>query len=139
MSIVESSRLTWPWTQCKILLILQNMAWIETSFKTSEEHERLINRIHQCFYKGTHKTRNGPWIPHISLAYDNEECPISQDYLNGLLIRFPTLAFPRRIRSVSLWDLNGTIDRWTLIDRACLDMSSSPIVSDEEEVSPDEI
>lgn len=120
-------------------LYLQSMAWIETSFKTSEEHERLIDRIHQSFYKGTQKTRNGPWSPHISLAYDNEECPISPSYLDDLLARFPTLAFPRRISSVSLWDLNGTIDRWTLIDRACLDMNTSPIVSDEEEISQDGI
>ncbi len=112
---------------------MQNMAWIEASFKASKQHERLIDQIHHCFFKGTDEIRKSPWVPHISLAYNNEECPISNQYLDTLVERFPTLAFPRRIDAVSLWDLNGTIDQWTLVDRAYLEMSISSVVSDEEQ------
>lgn len=107
------------------------MAWIEATFKTSKQHEQLLDIIHQCFYKGTDRTRNAPWVPHVSLAYDNEDCPISKEYLDTLVQRFPTLAFPRKINYISLWDLNGTIDQWTLMDRVSVQPSTSSIVSDE--------
>ena len=108
------------------------MAWIEATFKTSPEHERIMDEIFQCFYKGTNKVRSGTWHPHVSFAYDNEDCPISKEYLRTLVERFPTLAFPRKVQSISLWDLNGTIDQWTLLDRVPLNLQSSSIVSDEE-------
>jgi hypothetical protein len=101
------------------------MAWIETSFKTSIDLERLIDQTFECFYGENGETRNGPWSPHISLAYDNEECPIPAEYLHTLVQRFPTLTLPRKARSVSLWDLNGTIDQWKLVDRFPLDLKTS--------------
>lgn len=110
----------------------QNMAWIEATFKTSPEHERIIDQIHECFYKETGASRSGTWNPHISLAYDNEDCPISNEYLGTLIERFPSLAFPRKIQSISLWNLNGTMNQWCLLDRIPLVGPSSIIVSDEE-------
>ena len=94
-----------------------NMAWIEASFETSNEHEKLLDQMHENFYKGTGKQRSGPWSPHISLAYDNEECPISNEYLASLVERHPTLALPRKVEALSLWNLNGRINEWSLVDR----------------------
>ena len=94
-----------------------NMAWIEASFETSTEHEKLLDQMHEIFYKGTGKQRSGPWSPHISLAYDNEECPISNKYLASLVERHPTLALPRKVEALSLWNLNGRINEWSLVDR----------------------
>jgi hypothetical protein len=107
------------------------MAWMEVSFKTSPKHEHCIDQIFQCFYNTTDKIRRGPWCPHLSLAYDNEECPISDEYLKDLIQRFPTLALPRRIQSLSLWNLNGTMDQWSMMDRLDLNSRrSSTTVSD---------
>ena len=94
-----------------------NMAWIEASFETSNEHEKLLDQMHENFYKGTGKQRSGPWSPHISLAYDNEECPISNKYLASLVERHPTLALHRKVEALSLWNLNGRINEWSLVDR----------------------
>jgi len=96
------------------------MAWMEVTFKTSQEHENLIDHLFQCFYNNTGKVRSGPWHPHLSLAYDNDDRPISQDYLKDFVERFPTLALPRKVESLSLWNLNGTIDQWSLVDRISL-------------------
>lgn len=90
---------------------------MEVTFTTSQEHENCLDQVFQCFYNNTGKTRSGPWCPHLSLAYDNEDRPISHEYLEHLLKRFPTLALPRRVESLSLWNLNGTIDQWSLMDR----------------------
>eukprot|EP00429_Kryptoperidinium_foliaceum_P038562 CAMPEP_0176178206 /NCGR_PEP_ID=MMETSP0120_2-20121206/91311_1 /TAXON_ID=160619 /ORGANISM="Kryptoperidinium foliaceum, Strain CCMP 1326" /LENGTH=249 /DNA_ID=CAMNT_0017516355 /DNA_START=13 /DNA_END=762 /DNA_ORIENTATION=- len=115
---------------------LMNMAWMEATFKTSDEHERLIDHMFDCFFKGTGDVRQSKWAPHISLAYDNEDCPIPKEYLYNMVERFPSLAYPRKVQSLSLWDLNGTIDQWTLLDRIPLRQStaSANVVSDVESV-----
>src|SRR5687767_11153251 len=60
---------------------LQDMAWIEISHDTSEEHEMLIDLFYEAFYNNAHVKRKRPWLPHTSLAYDNPEFPIPLEYL----------------------------------------------------------
>jgi hypothetical protein len=92
------------------------MAWIEITFKTSEEHEALLDLVHKCFHRDSDILRVEPWSPHISLAYDNPEFRISEEYLLSIVERFPTLERRRRIEAISLWRTSETIDKWERLD-----------------------
>jgi len=98
---------------------------MEVTYKTSPEHEKCIDHLFRCFYE---QSRNGErWCPHLSLAYDNEDRPIApQEYLEDLVKQFPTLYTLRRVESLSLWNLNGTMDQWSFVDRIRLPISTSP-------------
>jgi hypothetical protein len=93
------------------------MSWIEVTIETSEEHEALLNLVHDCFHLDSTVLRQKPWCPHISLAYGNPEMPISPEYLATLIQRFPTLQRRRRVKAITLWKTDGTIDQWKCLER----------------------
>jgi hypothetical protein len=92
-----------------------DMAWIENSFETSEEHETFLDLLYRAFYERPWK--RPPWCPHISFAYDNEVNPIPDDVLFQLIDSYPTLKNNRKITGISLWSTEGTIDQWKCLDR----------------------
>lgn len=98
------------------ILLLQDMSWMEISYKTSKEHEQLINLAHDCFHFDTTIVRQNSWAPHISIAYDNPETPISKEFLTSLMAQYPTLQRQRRLKALSLWRTEGTIDQWECLE-----------------------
>jgi hypothetical protein len=94
------------------------MAWIEITFKTSALHEKIVDMIYYTFYDDeTQQQRKGPWVPHISLAYDSETSPIPMDILSQVIERYPTLQKDRKITGISLWRTEGKMESWTCLDR----------------------
>jgi hypothetical protein len=93
------------------------MAWMEVTYETSAEHEKLLDRVRDCFIDRKEAPVREPWAPHASLAYANPESPMSLELLEDLLVRFPTLKRTRRIVGVSLWSTQGTIDQWKCLDQ----------------------
>lgn len=97
-----------------------DIAWSELTLKTNEHHETLLDRVYSIFYKGAKRTSQ-PWNPHLSLAYDNptEDTPVTIGRTMELLQSYPSLIQQgeRKIRSISLWDTNGTIREWKCLDR----------------------
>ena len=102
---------------------IQDMSFIEVTYQTTEQHETLLDLVHECFHHDNHSAqqRSGPWCPHVSLVYDNPERPISQVYLEGLVQRYPSLQKGRRLNAISLWKTKGTIDQWKLLERRSLE------------------
>ena len=59
------------------------MAWAEVSLATTQEHEEHIDALHKLFYDRPssedspsieeYVPRSSPWVPHLSLLYDNPE------------------------------------------------------------------
>lgn len=129
-----------------------DMAWAEVSFATSPFHEALINALHKLFYchatettgrqssfssneekKEEYVPRSTPWVPHLSLCYDNPEGlnadglsrPSIEKFLND---KCPTLnsvldessgdiKFSRAVSGISLWRTAGRMDQWKCLDR----------------------
>mmetsp|Transcript_28338 Transcript_28338/g.48175 ORF Transcript_28338/g.48175 Transcript_28338/m.48175 type:complete len:437 (+) Transcript_28338:101-1411(+) len=138
-----------------------DMAWAEVSFATSPEHETLINALYDVFYRrrsvvipdsssssssssSTHSNeekeeveqayppRTKPWVPHLSLCYDNPEGfgpnltrLLIEDYMRE---KCPTLAsvldddptgvkFSRAVSGISLWRTAGTMAEWKCLER----------------------
>ena len=79
-----------------------NIAWAELTFRTNYDHEKALDALYRHF--DVPYTRNEPWTPHISLAYDNPEdsCLNIADTIN-YVSQNPTLMQPRRIKAISLW------------------------------------
>jgi hypothetical protein len=98
------------------LFLRQDMAWAEISFATSPEHERLVDALHDIFYrpalanstymesasdfdceekKEDYPYRSQLWAPHLSLCYDNPEgfgCTLSRSLFEQFLKeKCPTL------------------------------------------------
>mmetsp|Transcript_26639 Transcript_26639/g.63883 ORF Transcript_26639/g.63883 Transcript_26639/m.63883 type:complete len:428 (-) Transcript_26639:3297-4580(-) len=128
-----------------------DMAWAEVSFATSPEHEMLINALYDMFYrrsasslelrsscsndeekKDEHAPRSGPWVPHLSLCYDNpegfgpilsrsliekfmkEECPTLKNAIDDI---DNAVKFSRAVSGISLWRTAGTMDEWECLER----------------------
>ena len=136
------------------------MAWAEVSFATSPEHETLINSLHELFYnrpssslasivssslddvkeekKEEYVPRSTPWVPHLSLCYDNpenlghtisralieqfmnEKCPTLRTVLddsNGCKDNGDCVKFTRAVSGIALWRTTGTMAEWKCLDR----------------------
>lgn len=128
-----------------------DMAWAEVSLATSPEHEKLIDALYDIFYRcsgesssssseeGTdseYEPRSNPWVPHLSLCYDNpegfgpnlsrsgvedfmmEQCPTLENILDdsgdggG-----DNINFTRAVSGISLWRTRGRMDQWKCLDR----------------------
>lgn len=125
-----------------------DMAWAEVSLVTSPDHEALIDALHGVFYKRTAEPadltpqseekkeectlRSKPWVPHLSICYDNPEglgpnlC--RSEFVDFLREKCPTLKsiinecdddvyFSRAVTGISLWRTAGTMNQWTCLDR----------------------
>lgn len=107
-----------------------DMAWMEGSFETNENHELLLDLLYNAFYNDSdelttlqqeqQQKQRHPWAPHVSFAYDNENNPIPDEVLLDLIETYPTLKNDRRVTGISLWSTEGTIDQWKCLDRVCL-------------------
>lgn len=127
------------------------MAWSEISLKTSPEHETILNALYDIFYrrpgasaepapssssdeekKEEYVPQSNPWVPHLSLCYDNPEGfgPNLSRFLieKFLLEKCPTLVnvlsddeggieFARAVSGISLWKTAGRMDEWKCLDR----------------------
>eukprot|EP00571_Detonula_confervacea_P012376 CAMPEP_0172302698 /NCGR_PEP_ID=MMETSP1058-20130122/4368_1 /TAXON_ID=83371 /ORGANISM="Detonula confervacea, Strain CCMP 353" /LENGTH=418 /DNA_ID=CAMNT_0013013273 /DNA_START=59 /DNA_END=1315 /DNA_ORIENTATION=- len=127
-----------------------DMAWAEVSLATSPEHETLIDALYDIFYhrsaasaevassfssgeekKEEYVPRSNPWVPHLSLCYDNpegfgpnlsrssiekfmkEKCPTLENVLDdsdGGDVKFT-------VSGISLWKTAGTMNDWKCLDR----------------------
>eukprot|EP00984_Skeletonema_dohrnii_P003196 scaffold1065_cov114-Skeletonema_dohrnii-CCMP3373.AAC.5 len=127
-----------------------DMAWTEISFATSPEHESLISELYDIFYrrdttrlaaanasltdekKEEYPPRTQPWVPHLSICYDNPEgfgtILTRQSFQDFLKNKCPTLAaaaessdstvkLTRAVSGVSLWNTAGTMADWKCLDR----------------------
>lgn len=118
------------------------MAWAEVTFATSPEHEALIDSLYNLFYtKPTsnsqsthHATRSVPWVPHLSLCYDNpdgfphnlsrksikkfihEKCPALESAIDHNRSS-EGVSFSRGVSGISLWRTAGTMSQWECLDR----------------------
>ena len=129
------------------------MAWAEVSLSTSPDHEMLITALYDIFYrrytnkgessshdsnheekKDEYVPRSGPWVPHLSLCYDNPE-GFGPNLSRSLIAKFmrekcPTLEcildlddseegvkFSRAVSGISLWRTTGTMAEWKCLDR----------------------
>eukprot|EP00804_Cyclotella_cryptica_P027455 CCRYP_008875-RB/>CCRYP_008875-RB protein AED:0.06 eAED:0.06 QI:177/1/1/1/1/1/3/340/316 len=116
-----------------------DMAWAEVTFATSQEHEALIDALYGLFcsrpiHSSPATPRSIPWVPHLSLCYDNPE-GFGPNLSRGAVQKFisekcPTLKsaihnnssceevkFSRSVSGISLWQTAGTIDQWKFLDR----------------------
>jgi hypothetical protein len=93
-----------------------SIAWAELTLKTNAEHEKAVDQVHNLFEVPT--PRQGPWTPHISLAYDNPEDSVLnvQDTVS-YVISHPSLMQSRRVKAISLWNTAGKMADWQCLDR----------------------
>mmetsp|Transcript_11783 Transcript_11783/g.18082 ORF Transcript_11783/g.18082 Transcript_11783/m.18082 type:complete len:131 (-) Transcript_11783:86-478(-) len=121
-----------------------DMAWAEVSFSTSPEHESLVSELYDIFYrrdatklvaankKEEFPPRTQPWVPHLSICYDNPagfgSVLTRQSFEDFLRNKCPTLAaaagsndttvkFVRAVSGISLWKTAGTMADWKCLDR----------------------
>uniref|UniRef100_A0A6V2NWX6 Uncharacterized protein n=1 Tax=Ditylum brightwellii TaxID=49249 RepID=A0A6V2NWX6_9STRA len=99
-----------------------DMAWSELTFATNDNQELSVDTLYEIFYGKESKefaTRQKPFKPHASIAYDNpEETVLSLGGLMGYVLNNPTLMeMGRKVEAISLWSLYGPMAEWKLIDR----------------------
>jgi hypothetical protein len=95
-----------------------SIAWAELTLKTNCKHEKAMDALCQLFEVG----REGPWTPHMSLAYDNPADSVLQlaDIVAYALQMPSLLQNPRRVKALSLWSTEGKLSDWKLLDRVKL-------------------
>ena len=112
------------------------MAWAEVSLATSQEHEEHIDALHKLFYdrsSSEYVPRSSPWVPHLSLLYDNpeglgpnvsrtlveefmkEECPTLRCVLENT--NSSDDIFSREVTGIALWRTCGTMAEWVCLER----------------------
>lgn len=95
-----------------------SMAWMEISYKTSEVHEKLLDLAYEMFHHNGISARKGPWVPHLSLCYDNpEDSEFDLLAVINIVSQYPSLLNARRPTGISLWSTYGTMDEWKCLDR----------------------
>jgi hypothetical protein len=95
-----------------------SIAWSELTLSTNEHHEASLDILYEIFY-GEQYSRDRPWKPHNSIAYDNPE-DNSLSLLDTVLYasRNPTLlGKERRVEAISLWSTVGKMEDWECLDR----------------------
>ena len=97
-----------------------NIAWSELTLATNAEHEAALDTLYELFF-GQEFTRDRPWKPHNSIAYDNPETN-TLSLLDTVLYasQNPTLLHKeRRVEAISLWSTWGKMEDWECLDRVC--------------------
>ncbi|CAB9499865.1 expressed unknown protein [Seminavis robusta] len=105
-----------------------DMSWMELSFHSSEAHEAMVDSVYSCFYGGSKRgcvttERIGPWLPHVSIAYDSpEDTVLDEVYTAELFDRIPSLLSKscRDVVGISLWRTEGKLWDWECLDRVSL-------------------
>jgi len=107
---------------------------VEVTLATSAEHESLVDKVYDIFHgdsqssngSGKHgvsklKSRVRPWLPHLSLAYDNPDdtSTFSPAMALKLASKFPSLLGKeeRQVTAIALWKTEGKMEEWKLLDR----------------------
>ena len=124
------------------------MAWSEISLQTSELQESLVEHVWDVMMCGMGNADDGtaednvcpvrpaPWVPHLSLCYDNpEETPLNLFDALDVVAKHPFLlgrdeghqghgeegggssGNQLRLTGLSLWNTEGTMDEWCCLDR----------------------
>lgn len=110
-----------------------SIAWSELTLATSDEHERALDELYRLFYEDVEgdciessssgsscvPSRNRPWKPHNSIAYDNPETN-ALSLLDTIMYasQHPSLlGKERRVEAISLWSTDGKMEDWVCIDR----------------------
>lgn len=103
-----------------------SIAWCELTLASSDEHEEAMDKLYSIFYgedgeEGNTKnvTRQRPWKPHNSIAYDNPEDPAFSlgDFISYVSMHPTLVSRERRVEAISLWDMNGKMGDWKCLDR----------------------
>lgn len=95
-----------------------SIAWCELTLATNAAHEAALDILYELFY-GAKYTRDRPWKPHNSIAYDNPE-DNTLTLLDTVLYasQKPTLlGKERRVEAISLWSTEGKMEDWKCLDR----------------------
>lgn len=94
------------------------MKWIEITLATNPLHEKSLDMLHGIFFSDA--PREGPWTPHMSLAYDNpnHDSPLNAAAAQEVVQLFPTLLSQptRKVTSLRLWSTYGRLDQWYCLD-----------------------
>lgn len=96
-----------------------SIAWSELTLASNPEHEAALDRLYNLFL-GEEYTRDRPWKPHNSIAYDNPETNALSllDTVTYCASENPTLlGRERRVEALSLWSTVGKMEDWYCIDR----------------------
>lgn len=92
------------------------IAWAELTLKSNEKHEEAVDKLYEIFE--VPEKRSGPWLPHISLAYDNpEDSVLNLSDIISYVAQNPSLMEARRVKAVSLWQTEGRMEQWKCLDR----------------------
>mmetsp|Transcript_30226 Transcript_30226/g.51478 ORF Transcript_30226/g.51478 Transcript_30226/m.51478 type:complete len:339 (+) Transcript_30226:751-1767(+) len=99
-----------------------SIAWSELTLSSNEEHEAAMDALHRLFFgeDWVPETRDRPWKPHNSIAYDNPETNTLSllDTVMYCASSNPTLlGRARRVEAISLWSTVGKMEEWECIDR----------------------
>jgi len=115
-----------------------DMAWAEVTLATSPDHEALIDALYNLLYgnpkddkKDVH-SRPTPWMPHLSICYDNPENfgpNLTRSAIEHFIAKScPTLdkavdrngrdvEFSRSVTGISLWKTAGLMSDWKCLDK----------------------
>jgi hypothetical protein len=98
-----------------------SIAWSELTLSTNPAHEEALDALHRLFFgeDWSMDSRDRPWKPHNSIAYDNPETN-TLSLLDTVMYasRNPTLlGRERRVEAMSLWSTEGKMEEWVCIDR----------------------
>ena len=96
-----------------------SIAWAELTLKSNEKHEVAMDAISKLFEVQRDGTQ---WTPHISLAYDNPEDSVLEltDIIMCAAMMPSLMQKSRRVKAVSLWNTEGKLGDWQLLDRVHL-------------------
>ncbi|KAL7531359.1 hypothetical protein ACHAXR_003991 [Thalassiosira sp. AJA248-18] len=95
-----------------------SIAWSELTLATNPQHEMALDELYKLFYDDV-PSRDRPWKPHNSIAYDNPETN-TLSLLDTVIYasRNPSLlGRGRRVEAISLWSTEGKMEEWVCIDR----------------------
>ena len=91
------------------------IAWAELTLATNKHHEAMLDQVYNAFDMGP---RTGPWMPHLSLAYDNpKDTTLSLSDFLLYVVEHPTLLHSRKVTALSLWNTNGKMAEWKCLER----------------------
>lgn len=124
------------------------MAWSEISLQTSDLQESLVEHVWDVIMCGMGNVDDGtavdnvcpvrpaPWVPHLSLCYDNpEETPLNVIDALDVVAKHPfllgrdegqqghdeegggSLGKQLHLTGLSLWNTEGTMDEWRCLER----------------------
>ena len=105
-----------------------DMVWAELGIKKEWKHTEIVEIAERLFVFGAQSSspfdcaakRASLWRPHLSLAYDNVKDPCLN--LGRVLeavgeVGKTLVEGERKVKGMSLWNMNGRMEEWKCIDR----------------------